>query len=140
VGRRLVVQGLGAGLTLCAAGRDDEALPVLAETLPLARDLGMQDEVLVMLEAVARVLRERGAVEGDLLLLIADREQRARGWEGGPTLGRPSRRSVADLADQIGDDFRDLASAAAEMDVDEAIGMVERLAAAARSGPQPSSI
>jgi tetratricopeptide (TPR) repeat protein len=123
---------MGAGLCLRASGRPDDALVVLAEALPLARDLGMRHEVIVMVKVASRILRGKGSIDGDVLLLIADREQRAGQWEGSPTLGRRERRSPAEIAAEIGEDYPDIAAAAAELELDEAIDIIGRIAAQAR--------
>ncbi|MEQ1786197.1 MAG: tetratricopeptide repeat protein, partial [Acidimicrobiales bacterium] len=125
----MATAAMGAGLSLRAAGRGDEALVLLAEALPMARDIGMRDEVLVMLKAAARVLRLEGSVDGDLLFLVAEREQQARHWEGGPTLGRRPVRSPSEVAAEIGAAYAELRVVAAELDVDQAIDLVDRAAA-----------
>lgn len=124
---------MGAGLSLRAAGRSDEALATLAEALPMARDLGMRDEVLAMLRGAAKVLRVQGRVEGDLLHLVSERERRAQATEGGPHLGRRPGRSSVELAAELGSAYGDLAAAAAELGVDEAIDLVGRAALGAHA-------
>ena len=61
-----------AGMGMCAARCDDEAVAVLAEVLPITERLGMQTETAAAVRAIGAVLARRGADEGGLLLAAVD--------------------------------------------------------------------